>query len=555
MNYTVDYTGLDVAHSRFGWRLSDRTAIVILAIYFTIVFNLTLWSYLLENFDISGAATFFAILSFPIIVFCVKCIIFSVVVLPYIFKPLTILLLLISACVNYFSVKYGVIIDADMVRNTVETNVGEAFDLITPSLAVWFVISGVLPSLIVARVTIVYPSAKKVALQRIIYLFSAIVLALVLAGVNYKTYSFFGRNHGQIRRFVVPENYLYAVPRYFYLTAQANRPFVNIDKEAEFKPYIDEEKTVIVLVLGETARSDHFSLNGYDRPTNPLLERQADLISFKNVISAGTATAISVPAIFSHRPKEGFSADEAKYSENVLDLIKQIGWNIIWLENDGGCKKVCDRVDSIVFDPKANDKLCDGDYCYDEIMLEDIETRFSNIENHTFMVLHTIGSHGPTYYRRYPEQFKQFTPTCDTAELQNCDSANIVNTYDNTILYTDYIVNSVIETAQKFPQYETTVIYVSDHGESLGENGIYLHGLPYSIAPKWQKHVPLLFWMNDNAKRNDHIDYECLRKSADRDLSHDNMFHTLVALTEFDTTLYDEKLDFLANCRTEPLPR
>ena len=236
--------------------------------------------------------------------------------------------------------------------------------------------------------------------------------------------------------------------------------------------------------------------------------------------------------------------------------MQKSGYKNIWKENDDRCKGVCDRVEDTEFMVKRKDsKFCNGQYCLDGVLLEDLEDILKNITTDTVIVLHTMGSHGPTYYQRYPEEFKKFKPTCDTADIQNCTTEQIINTYDNTILYTDYIVSSAIDILKKFPQYEAGVLYVSDHGESLGENNIFLHGMPYKIAPDEQTQIPLVMYMNENMKRWDYIDYDCMKKQAAKNVySHDNLFHSVLGLLEIDTKVYDRDYDFFKACRTKPLP-
>lgn len=265
-----------------------------------------------------------------------------------------------------------------------------------------------------------------------------------------------------------------------------------------------------------------------------------------------------MPSIFSFVPREAFNPTDAKYTENLLDLLQQTGYKVFWFENDNGCKGVCNRVPNEEMDLN-NKQYCDGTYCYDEIMLGKLREFFKNSkpeDDHLFIVLHTIGSHGPTYYRRYPARFKKFTPTCDTEEIQTCTREQITNTYDNTILYADYISASVIKMLKEHPKWEAGMMYVSDHGESLGENSIYLHGLPYAIAPKEQTTVPMVIWMSEVMKKSDHIDYACLKKKASEgQFSHDNISHSLLSLMELNSKVYDPKLDFFESCRTLPLPK
>jgi len=474
---------------------------------------------------------------------------------PFTFKPVIITLLLISSSMNYFMYHYGIYIDADMVRNAIETNPGETADLITTGLVLWTLFMGIIPSIIVATIKINYPSVKKIILTRLIRIAITVLVLLIMAIFNYKQYAFFGRNHREIRKLVNPENYVYATFRYFKKQALANREFKKLDETAEHKPYEDDHITAFILIIGETARTQNFSLNGYGRNTNPILSTYDDVISFRNVESAGTSTAISVPAIFSNKSRKEFKVEDAKYEENFIDIIQNTGYEVLWKENDNGCKGVCNRVKTEVMDPKKNPKYCDGTYCYDEIMLEGLEEYLRNLKKDTFIVLHAIGSHGPTYYKRYPEEFKVFTPTCRTAELQNCQKEDIVNTYDNTILYTDFFLSKVINTLKKFPNLEAGMLYVSDHGESLGENGLYLHGVPYAVAPDEQTKVPMILWMSETMQREDHIDYACMKKYINEKLSHDNIFHSMVGLMEIDSKTYDKNLDMFEKCRTKPLPR
>ena len=183
-------------------------------------------------------------------------------------------------------------------------------------------------------------------------------------------------------------------------------------------------------------------------------------------------------------------------------------------------------------------------------MLEGLEEKIAKLQRNSIIILHTMGSHGPTYYKRYPDSFKKFTPVCETADIQDCTQEQIINTYDNTIVYTDHIISSVINILKRHPEFQSSLIYVSDHGESLGENGIYLHGLPYSIAPDEQTKIPFLLWLSDTKKRFGNIDESCIKIAAAKNkFSHDNLFHSVLGLTNTQTTVYKPELDIFAACR------
>jgi lipid A ethanolaminephosphotransferase len=163
------------------------------------------------------------------------------------------------------------------------------------------------------------------------------------------------------------------------------------------------------------------------------------------------------------------------------------------------------------------------------------------------IVLHQMGSHGPAYHKRYPPAFRTFAPTCESSQLDACTEAEIGNTYDNTIRYTDHFLAEVIELLRaNDARFETAMVYLSDHGESLGEAGLYLHGLPYLIAPDTQTHVPLILWFGSN---NRDVDVDAVRQLRDLPLSHDNLFHTLLGLFEVGTEIYDADKDILQQAR------
>ncbi len=542
---------------------SSTRLIAYLSIYFLLFLNFSFWRYIFTHVEISSFSGVLFVVSLPVLLFTLTYWAFSILLVPYVGRPLAALLLIISAAVNYLSYQFGVFIDADMIRNTFETHPGEVKDLITPLSVAWLFFSGILPAAVFWRVKITYRPFLRETLARLARCGLCLGCLLILLPFVYKEYASFGRNHREVRRLVIPHNYIYATIRYYQIEAQHRRPFTHLDEKAEHVPYPDEEHTVFVLLLGETARAMNFSLNGYEKETNPLLAKQ-DVVNFKYVESSGTATAVSVPAIFSSVTRKDFNPTDAKYTENLLDLLRQTGYDVYWLENDNGCKGVCNRVPNKEMDLQ-NKKYCDGTYCYDDILLEELDEHLKHLHNDVFkntkhkdafIVLHAIGSHGPTYYRRYPPQFKKFTPTCDTEEIQTCSREQIINTYDNTILYTDYIVNGVIERLKQYPQWESGMMYVSDHGESLGENNIYLHGLPYSIAPKEQTAVPMIIWFSQVMKKSDHLNYACLKEKAAREyFSHDWLFHSLLTLMELDSKVYDKKLDFFDSCRTLPIPK
>jgi lipid A ethanolaminephosphotransferase len=527
--------------------------ILLAAVYFGFVLNCSFWRFAFDKIEITNFSVLVFAFSLLIFILAPLCLFFNLIVVPYVGKPLLIFFLITSSAANYFMYSLGIYIDTDMIRNVFETTTREAFDLVTFSGFLWVLFTGILPAVLIALTKIKYRTWGKELTKRVACILITLVITAGIAAVCYKEYASFGRNNREVRKLLNTVNYTYSTFRYIQMQVQADRTFKRLDENAKLVPFEDPHPTVLVFVLGETARARNFSIYGYEKKTNPLLEK-LDIVAFHEMSSCGTATAVSVPCMFSHMQRTNFDVTDARYTENLLDILQGAGYKVLWLENDDGCKGVCARVETRNMVQINNPKYCNGDYCKDEVLLDGLPEIIADIRQDTVIVLHTMGSHGPTYYNRYPDEFKKFTPSCDSADIQNCTREQVINTYDNTILYTDFIVSSVIDMLKKHPEYESGVVYVSDHGESLGENNMYLHGFPYKLAPREQTHVPMVLWMSETMKRWDYIDYECLRKEAnEQEYAHDHLFHSVLGLLEVKTTAYDKKYDLFKNCRTKEL--
>jgi lipid A ethanolaminephosphotransferase len=214
---------------------------------------------------------------------------------------------------------------------------------------------------------------------------------------------------------------------------------------------------------------------------------------------------------------------------------------VLWRDNQSGCKGVCDGLPY---------QQSEG---FDEVLLDGMDRVLQDREDNLLVVMHQLGSHGPAYFKRYPPAFRRFEPECATDDLRRCDAQAIVNAYDNTLVYTDHVLGRLIDVlaaAQK--THDTAMLYVSDHGESLGESGLYLHGVPYAIAPDVQKHVPFVLWLSPAFRDDVGVDEGCMRRRAQQAVSHDNLFHTLLGVFSVRTTAYDAGLDIFSGCRTKP---
>lgn len=372
----------------------------------------------------------------------------------------------------------------------------------------------------------------------------------------YQDYASVGRNNSYLRQLIIPTQLVYSIGKYVHRTYLAT-PIIyrEIGLDAKQMPQAlsaaTDKPTLVVFVLGETARSQNYQLNGYSRPTNSYT-KALNVISFQDVSSCGTATAVSVPCMFSSFTRDNYSRQAADNQDNFLDILKRAQVGLFWIENDGGDKNVAKNIDKIEIDRSRVDELCNGQTCYDMAMLENFEKNIDKMQGNRMLLMHLIGSHGPTYFQRYPQDKKVFQPDCPRADIENCTVDQIINTYDNTILYTDYVIAQTIEKLKTLEdKYNTALIYISDHGESLGENGLFLHGMPYGLAPAYQTQVPMMFWTSPGFEREKSLNTTCLRNNAQqKTYSQDNLFHSMLGIMDITTEVYNPHMDLFANCRS-----
>ena len=487
--------------------------------------------------------------SLPVLVFAWVFTVLSLLSWWRLAKPLLCLVLISAAFASYFMSTYGIVIDYTMFTNVVETDIGEVFELLNWKLFLWVAIVGGLPVYIISQVPIRRKPWAKALASRLVVLSLALVALSGILLSQYQSYASLLRNNREIRLILVPTN-LFAAG-HGYLKRQLATPktltVIGSDAVVNRQGAVRKPK-LLVLALGETARAANFSLNGYSRETNPELQKR-NVISFSNVSSCGTATAVSLPCMFLDVGKDGYKDGLAKSREGLLDVLQRAGINVMWTDNNSGCKGVCDRVPNRKVALSTDSQLCTSDECKDGVLLAEMEDFIKSLEGDAVLVLHYKGSHGPAYYKRYPSQFRKFEPVCETNELDKCKQQEVINAYDHSILYTDYVTSALIDILAANTRFDTALMYVSDHGESLGEGGLYLHGLPYAMAPSEQTKVPLVLWMSDPMAKNEGLDVGCLRAQASSPLSHDNLFHTVLGMMSVQTSSYRSMLDFTAPCR------
>jgi lipid A ethanolaminephosphotransferase len=468
-------------------------------------------------------------------------------------KPIAIALVFIGGFASYAVNTLGVLITSDQVQNLMQTDIAEARDTWSWHLVVWTLGMTVLPIIAILMLKLKPEPIVRLVIKKVVA--SIVSLALVggLLFVFYVDFAAIFRENRDLKGMISPQNMIASFASYYKKKAPKEKlALVTYVEDAVMqKANGSALPKLMVLVVGETARAENFSLNGYTKNTNPKLSKQ-DLLNFSQVSSCGTATAISVPCMFSGMPREDYDEQLASHREGLLDIAKRAGYQVTWIDNNSGCKGACDRVEQFKIPEPLQQKWCQDAECFDDILIESLKAYLTTIPKDDtrprLIVLHQMGSHGPAYYKRVPEAFKVFKPTCDTNAIQGCTRDALLNSYDNTLLYTDYVLDSLIETLKNTTQYETGLWYLSDHGESTGESGMYLHGAPYAIAPTQQTHVPMLMWFSDLWKKQATEQIKCLAKQNKNQLSQDNLFPTMLSLLNVRTRVIDPKNDMLATC-------
>jgi lipid A ethanolaminephosphotransferase len=525
------------------------------ALFLVLAFNGALWGHLLRIVKPQGPTDWLLLASFFLFQSATYFFVLRVFAFPVVLKALAAFLIVLAAVTSHFMAEYGAVIDLNMIRNVLQTDPAEARDL-TSWGAVFHVLGyGVLPAIGIMLVRIDWPAWRPLLRANL----AGAVAALALVGANVALFSgaYFSilREQREVELSFTPANLVMAFGKLGVRNLREySGPIAPLGADARLEPgaTATARPRVTIVVVGETARADNFSLLGYDRETNPELKKVADLVVFPHVSSCGTDTAYSVPCMFSGLGREKYSFRAFQRRENLLDVLKHAGLDVTWIDNQGGCKGVCARTPTVTTTNLKDLRFCASGECHDEILLDGLPERIAAMQKGGVIVLHMMGSHGPAYYKRVPERFVRFKPICETSQFSKCTNEEIVNSYDNTILYTDYVLARLVDVLRQSSEagVDTMMLYVSDHGESLGENGVYLHAMPYVIAPRHQTHVPMVMWQSGGSQGSLGMKSNCLRDIAvEGPFSHDNLFHTVLGAHDVSTSVYDAGLDILRHCR------
>jgi lipid A ethanolaminephosphotransferase len=519
--------------------------------------NYALWQQVHQLPEVNGLRGLGFAIGFGVIIIAALTILLSFFNWGKFLKPVLTVFFLSAASGAYFMMSYGIVIDSTMITNVIQTDTHEALDLFNWRMLVSVAILGVLPSWVLWKTPIKsLRLGQQLIGNALLFVASLAVLVASLLAI-FQDFSSVMRNHTQLRYLINPLNSYYAIGLVAAKPFQRdNKTVVPVGQDAKLANLKPTEKPpMLLLVLGETARMGNFGVNGYERNTTPELTKE-NIVSLRGVMSCGTSTATSVPCMFSHLGKEDFESRKNNY-ESLIDVLHHAGLAVLWIDNQAGCKGVCARVPQALTKELQHPSLCRGGECFDEIMLHQLDDRIQALPAErrakgVVVVMHQMGSHGPAYYKRVPDNFKKFQPECKSNALQECSREQVVNSFDNTILYTDHFLTQAIQWLKKSEsQSATAMLYVSDHGESLGENNLYLHGLPYRVAPDVQKRVPWITWWSPTFEKQTGLQGACLKNKTETPLTHDNYFHSVLGLMGVSTEVYQAKLDVHADCRSK----
>ncbi|MCW8410459.1 phosphoethanolamine--lipid A transferase [Legionella sp. PATHC035] len=527
---------------------SSELITLVCSLFFTLACNSSFWTELLQGKELANPHTWFVIFCTATAITGLQWFLLLLVINRWTFKWFTMGLLLVTSVAVYFMSTFHVYIDPTMITNVVSTDYQESSEFLQWRILPYFLFLGVVPCWIIWHIKIYKRSLPSYWAGRLGTIFLSLCM---MFGGSWAIFQELGpilRERKQIVYLLTPLNIISSSTKAYWRARQAHvdKTKIMIGADAHKLPRTENSKPrVIILVVGETVRAGNWGLNGYHRQTTPELAKRR-VINFSEVTSCGTTTAVSLPCMFSPYGIHAYNSKKIDQTESLLHLLDRTHVSILWRDNQSGCKGVCE--DSMV-EKLKKDALCQSKRCFDEVLLHQLQERIVNKKGDQLIILHMLGNHGPAYFERYPEQFKRWTPICETTDLSTCSQKALVNTYDNAILYTDSILAHAIDLLHNIKSHDTGLIYVSDHGESLGEHNLFLHGLPYFMAPDEQKKVPMILWLSDGLSKQLAMNKNCLLNKQSDPISHDYLFSTLLSLFDVKAKEYNPKFDLIHSCR------
>ena len=525
--------------------------VVLAALYFSLASNASFWAAFRASESGHSAGAWALGLGLFVAITALHAGLLSLLVNRWTRNVVLPLVLFVTAAAAFYMDRYHVYIDRDMVANVLVTEPKEARELITPDFVLALLLHGLLPSVLVWWTRAPSRSVGKGIAMHTVGIAVAFVVALGAIGLNYQSLSSLMCNEKSMRHLIAPGNWIVALGKALRERRGADAPRQVIATDARIERPAGVRPRLVVVVVGETVNAAHWGLNGYARQTTPRLAA-LDGVNYPDVEACGTNTEVSLPCMFSTQGLHDYDRDAIRGSESLLHLLAHLGVSTLWRDNQTGCKGICEGLPFESFLEANVPGHCEGNRCFDSVLLHELDAAVARMPGDAVVVLHMLGNHGPSYYARYPEAFKRFTPACEVDELGDCERDTIVNAYDNAILYTDTVVADTVAWLQRHAAgRDTALIYLSDHGESLGESGLYLHGVPRMIAPDEQLKVPMWLWLSPALREADGLDLACLREQASAPRTHDVLFSTVLGLMRVESSVRMPGEDLLAPCRRD----
>lgn len=461
-----------------------------------------------------------------------------------IFKGLMILLTLLGATSLVVWLYYGIAMTPDMVRNFLATDFHEASGYWSWSLALNFILITLPGLLLINRLRSSRRPESK--LKRLGICVVTLLCGVFVLFIQLQPFSALMRGDKSLRYLFAPVNIVYSTSSTLLRDQnpeKAQKVIVDASPKAIFT---SDKPTLFVVLIGETARSTNWQLASYEKPTNPELSK-LNIINIPKVQACGTSTDVSLPCMLSRVGRRDYDRKRILTEESLPSLLKRAGFSVTWVDNQSGCKGTCDGVR--VTKPTPDPLYCHAGTCMDGVFNRSIDEAFNALktQSHAVLFLHMMGSHGPAYYKRSTESEKVFGKECTDPTFKSCSKESIRAAYDSSIRYTDRVVAELIRKLQNKTDINTALIYLSDHGESLGENGLYLHGAQYYIAPDEQKIVPMVMWFSEPFKKNYTIDTRVIEENSHKPVTHDHLYHTILGLLNVRSSTYDSQWDLSAN--------
>jgi len=542
--------------ARFVIPATVEQVVLVASLFWALAANRPFFAAALHGRDSADPATWGFVLAVAVMLVAVHFLVLVLVSNRWTVKPVLAVLVIATAFATYYMARFGVYLDPSMLRNVLRTDATEARELLAPALLAQLLLYAGVPLLLLWRVRIVNRSWPKATLVRAAALLAAFAVAIAALLAVFQPMASLMRNHREVRYLITPANMLWSLGAVAAADARGVAvPRQPIALDAKPGPAWAQRRRpmVVVLVIGETARAANWGLNGYARQTTPQLAT-LPVINFSDVTSCGTNTEVSLPCMFAPVGRRDYDEARIRGTEGVLHVLARAGVAVHWRDNQSGCKGVCDGLSNDSVQSLNAPGLCSDGRCLDEGLAYGLDQRLEKAQGAQLLVLHQLGNHGPSYFRRYPKSFARFQPACEHDDLQRCSRDEIVNAYDNALLYTDHVLAHLIQLLRaRAASVDSMLLYVSDHGESLGENRLFLHGMPYAIAPDVQTKVPMVMWLSDGMRGALGLDLDCLRRRAALPAAHDHLFHTLLGVLDVSTALYEPRWDLTHDCRAPAL--